>query len=239
MIRCVTTMNKGYYDGIGRVMIKTWLENFPVDYKLHLYLEDFTLDITDERIVIENWNTIKDLFQLWSDTRFSGNSRHQKFTLKALSQIAHWKKYSGKMLWLDADTFSIKSIPDDFFDRILEGYSLASWGQEQFESGTVFIDTDHTDFNNIRKIYESIYIGELGLPEGEKWFDGELLGWACTKAGSKHLNLWKHCTAKTSTPLNRSWIGDYIRHMKAKQKNTIKETLINEFKRPDLAKLLT
>lgn len=238
MIRCVTTMSKDYYNGIGRVMIHTWLENFPNNYRLHLYLEDFTLDIDDERIVIEDWGNVTDLYQIWSDTRFSGNSRHQKFTLKALSQIAHWKKYSGKMLWLDADTFSIKSIPEDFFDKILEGYPLASWGQEQFESGTVFINLDHIDFTDIKQIYESIYIGEMGLPEGEKWFDGELLGWACTKAGGKHLNLWKHCTAKTSTPLNRSWIGNYMRHMKAKQKNTVKETLINEFNRPDLAQLI-
>jgi hypothetical protein len=240
MIQCVTTMNKEYYNGIGRVMIATWLEYFPSDYVLHLYLEDFTLDIADDRIIIEDWNSVNKLFEIWKSTRFSDNSRHQKFTLKALTQIACWRKIkTGKLLWLDADTFSINKIPEGFFDKILENYPLASWGSSQFESGTVFMNIDHPDFNDIKNIYESIYIGELGLPEGEKWFDGELLGWACTKAGSKHLNLWKHCTAKTSTPLNRSWIGNYIRHMKAKQKNTVKETLINEFNRPDLAKLLS
>ena len=238
MIHCVTTMSKGYYDGIGKIMIHTWLECFSSDYKLHLYLEDFTLDIQDDRIVIEDWKDVKDLFQIWSDTRFSANNRHQKFTLKALAQIAHWKKYTGKMLWLDADTYFIKPIGQELFDIVLEGYPLASWGQEQFESGTVFIDLDHPDCDAIRKEYESIYIGERGLPEGQKWFDGELLGWACTAAGSKHLNLWKHCTAKTSTPLNRSWIGQSIRHFKANQKKHLKQTLIDEFNRPDLVKLL-
>lgn len=238
MIRCVTTMNEPYYNGIGKIMIHTWLECFSSDYQLHLYLEDFTLDIQDARIVIEDWNEVKSLFQIWSDTRFSANARHQKFTLKALSQIAHWKKYTGKMLWLDADTYYMKPIDQSLFDTVLEGYPLASWGQGQFESGTVFIDLDHPDFNAIRKVYESIYIGECGLPEGQKWFDGELLGWACTTAGSKHLNLWKHCTAKTSTPLNRSWIGQYIRHFKAKQKNNFKQTLAHELFRDDLVKLL-
>jgi hypothetical protein len=38
--------------------------------------------------------------------------------------------------------------------------------------------------------------------------------------------------------LNRSWIGQYIRHFKAKQKNTLKSTLIDEFNRADLVKLL-
>ena len=238
MIRCVTTMNKEYYDGIGKIMIHSWLECFSSDYKLHLYLEDFNLDLNDDRIVIEEWQSLKDLYRIWETTRFSGNSRQQKFTLKAMAQIAHWKKYTGKMLWLDADTYYIKSIDRELFNKVIEHYPLASWGQEQFESGTVFIDLDHPDFDPIRKEYESIYIGERGLPEGQKWYDGELLGWACTKAGSKHLNLWKHCTAKTSTPLNRSWIGKYIRHFKAKQKNTLKSTLIDEFNRADLVKLL-
>jgi hypothetical protein len=237
MIRCVTTMNKEYYDGIGKVMVHTWLECFSNDYKLHLYLEDFTLDIQDDRVVIEDWNAVKDLYQIWSDTRFSANNRHQKFTLKALSQIAHWKKYSGNMLWLDADMMFIKRIEKDVFEKVLEGYPLASWGQDQFESGTVFVNIDHSDFQKIKETYESIYIGPMGIPEGEKWFDGELLGWACKHAGSKHKNLWCYCTAKTSTPLNRSWVGDYMRHFKAKQKNTLKQTLIDEFNRPDLVAL--
>lgn len=238
MIRCVTTMNKEYYEGIGKIMILTWLENFKNDYTLHLYLEDFDIDIMDPRIIKEDWKEVENLFTQWKEKNIGASGRQEKFTLKALSQIALWRKYSGKMLWLDADTISIKNIPEDFFDRIIENHPLASWGETQFESGTVFIDLDHEDFKSIRKEYESIYLGDTGLPEGQRWFDGELLGWACVKAGSKHLNLWKHCTSKTSTPLNRSWIGDYIRHMKAKQKNIFKETLITEFQRPDLARLL-
>lgn len=238
-IRCVTTMDQNYYQSIGKIMICTWLENFPDNYKLHLYLENFYLDFDDERIIIEPWEEIESLYKIWQHKRFSNSEGHQKFTKKALSQIAMWKKYSGKMLWLDADTFSVQRVPEDFFDQVIETYPLASWGSEQFESGTVFLNTEHPNFDLIRDIYESIYIGDLGLPEGQRWYDGELLGWACVKAGSNHLDLWKHCDfRKTSTPLNRSWIGNYIRHMKAKQKNTIRETLITDFNRPDLVKLL-
>lgn len=238
MIRCVTTMNEEYYKNMGKVMIHTWLEYFSKDSKLHLYLEDFTLNIDDSRIIIEDWKQVDDLYKIWSDTRFSGNPRHQKFTLKALTQISFWKKYSGKSLWLDADTMSINTIPEEFFDKALEHYPLASWGGDQFESGTVFVNTDHPEFKNILDVYESIYLGEIGLPEGEKWFDGELLGWACVKAGRHHKNMWVHCDKKTSTPLNYSWFGNYVRHLKAKQKNHIKDTLRDEFNRLDLIKLL-
>lgn len=238
MIRCVTTMNKEYYKGIGKIMIHTWLENFSKDSKLHLYLEDFTINLDDDRVVIENWNDVDSLNNIWKNTRFSGNLRHQKFTLKALCQISFWKKYSGKSLWLDADTLSIEKIPDDFFDKALEDFPLASWGSIQFESGTVFVDTNHPEFKKILDIYESIYIGDRGLPEGERWFDGELLGWACVQAGNKHKNLRIYCSAKTSTPLNYSWFGNYIRHLKAKQKNYLRFSLEEEFKRLDLIKLL-
>lgn len=236
-IRCFTTMNKNYYNEIGIVMIKTWLENFPPEYRLHLYLEDFTLDFKDTRIILEEWKDIEDLYKIWEATRFSTNSRHQKFTKKALVQITFWKKYSGKILWLDADTFSMKSIPDNFFDRVLEGYPLASWGTSMFESGTVFVDTNHPDFKPIFETYKSIYVGDLGLPKDQRWYDGEILGWSCATNGSKHLNLGKLCMAKTSTPLNRSWIGEYIRHMKAKQKNHVRESLL-ALERPDLAELI-
>ena len=152
MIHCVTTMNKAYYDGIGRVMIATWLEYFPSNYILHLYLEDFTLDIDDTRVIIEDWNSVNELFEIWKSTRFSDNSRHQKFTLKALTQIACWRKLkTEKLIWLDADTFSINKISEDFFDNIIEDYPLASWGSTQFESGTVFIDLSHPDFIDIKK----------------------------------------------------------------------------------------
>lgn len=239
IIHCITTMNKTYYNDIGKIMIVTWLENFPKNYKLHLYLEDFELELPADRVQIEDWNDVQTLYNIWFETRGSVTDRHKKFTKKALAQIAYWKKYQGKMLWLDADTISIKEIPIDLFTRVIETHPLASWGQQQFESGTVFIDLDHPDFVNIRKIYESIYIGDIGLPSGQRWYDGELLGWSCVEAGSKHLNLWKHCNYhKTSTPLNRSWIGEYIRHLKAKQKYSVAEALINEFHREDLAELL-
>lgn len=238
MIHCVTTMNKNYYESIGKIMIHTWLESFPDNYKLHLYLEDFLLDIDDNRVVIEDWNTVNDLYLSWCKIYHQEIDQHHKFTKKALTQIACWRKYSGKIFWLDADTIFIKKIPENFFDNILEGYSLASWGDDSFESGTVFIDSTHSDFEKIKNTYESIYLGPMGLPEEQRWFDGELLGWACVRAGKKHLNLWKHCTAKTSTPLNRSWIGEYIQHFKASIKNNLKELLEKDFNRKDLADLL-
>lgn len=240
MIHCVTTLNKEYYDRIGRVMINTWVEFFPKSgFQLHLYLEDFDLDINDNRVVIEDWNDVKELYNVWEEKQYHENELSKRFTKKALTQIAAWRKLAGgKMLWLDADLIFLKSVPSNFFDTALENYPLASWGSLQFESGTVFINIDHPDFDDIKKQYEKIYLIDKALPTGERWFDGELLGWSCVAAGSKHRNLWCFCDAKTSTPLNRSFLGEYMQHFKANRKNNIKKELVKYYNRSDLAALL-
>lgn len=241
MIHCVTTMNKEYYNTIGRVMIESWAMHFPKEgYCLHLYLEDFNLRKNqDPRIIEEDWNDVSSLWKIWEATRGSSNARHQKFTLKACTQIALWRKIkTGKMLWLDADLVVLKDIEPNFFDKILEHYPLASWGETCFESGTVWMNLDHPHFNKIKDIYEGVYIGDRGLPEGQRWFDGEILGYSVNEAKVPYKNLWCYATThKTSTPLNRSWIGEYIQHFKAKRKDSLKESLL-AYGRKDLAGLL-
>lgn len=219
MIHCVTTMNKEYYNEIGKLMIKTWLDCFPKNYVLHLYLEDMTLDINDDRLIKEDWNEVQKLYDYWWDTRHSDHPRHQKFTKKALTQIAAWRKIkSGKFFWLDADIVFLKEVPEDLFDRVIEDYPLASWGSTYFESGTVWINLDHPDFEKIKNIYEDIYLGSKGLPEGQRWYDGEVLWWSVNASGVKYLDLYP-LGGKSSTPLNKSWIGQYMQHFKAKRKN--------------------
>lgn len=240
MIHCVTTMNKAYYNGIGKLMIHTWLECFPEDYRLHLYLEDFTLDVTDSRIVVDKWSSVQDLWNTWNEKRGSDNSRHQKFTKKACAQISAWESIGqGQVLWLDADMIFIQQIPKDFFDTVLENYALASWGDYSFESGTVFVNLSHPDWYKILDCYKDIYVGDRGLPDGEKWFDGELLGRAVRDSGVPYKDLWCYCDKKTSTPLNWSWLGDYMRHFKAKAHNSDRlETELMGINRPDLVGLL-
>lgn len=239
MINCITTMNKSYYDGIGKLMIKTWIDSFPDNYNLHLYLEDFNLDIADHRVIVHDFTEVQKLWDIWFKKHGSDNDRHQKFTKKACTQILAWDQISkDKSLWLDADVLFIEKIPQDLFDIVLEDYPLASWGKYSFESGTVFVNLSHPDWHKILDCYKDIYIGERGLPVGQRWFDGELLGCAVKESGVLCKNLWCYCNKKTSTPLNWSWCGKYMRHFKAKGKNRLRNELLSEFNRPDLIDLL-
>lgn len=249
-MHCATTMNKEYYETIGKLMLRSWIKFFPADAKLHLYLEDFSLDLQDSRVIMCDWNTqIDPIFKKWADRQPPGDGKHRshKFTKKAMSQIATWQQSAViNFLWLDADLVFLKAIPADLFERTLGNYPLASWGDGSFESGTVFINTGHQDWHKIKDIYEGIYFGSIAFPVGQDtgivypsgWLDGEILGFAAATSGVPYRNLNSLCTAKTNTPLNCSWLGEYMIHFKAKRKNTLLDTVKNDWKRTDLAEML-
>jgi hypothetical protein len=248
MIHCATTMNKEYYDTIGKLMIRSWMKFFPTDTKLHLYLEDFKLELNDPRIIFHNWETeIAPIFKKWADRQPPGDGTHRshKFTKKAMAQIATWKDADLKFLWLDADLVFLKPMPENMFEKILGDYALASWGEGSFESGTIFVNTGHPDWEKIKDIYEGIYFGKIDFPTGidnivcpSGWLDGEILGYAAATSGVEYLNLNILCAAKTNTPLNHSWLGEYMIHFKAKRKNMLVDTIKNDWKRADLAEML-
>lgn len=250
MIHCATTMNKEYYDTIGKLMLRSWIKFFPADAKLYLYLEDFSLDLKDNRIIKCDWNEhIDPIYKRWSNRQPASNLKHRshKFTKKAMAQIATWNNNADiNFLWLDADLVFLKTIPIDIFERTLGIYPLASWGDRSFESGTVFINTKHQEWIKIKTIYEGIYFGDIGFPVGTDpnivypsgWLDGEILGYAAATSGVQYLNLNSLCTSKTNTPLNHSWLGEYMIHFKAKRKNTLLDTVKNDWKRTDLTEML-
>jgi hypothetical protein len=250
-------MNKEYYDCIGKLMITTWCKYFPVDAKLYLYLEDFSLDFEDPRFVIESWdNEIVPNYNQWLghwESCRENKYRSSIFTKKALSQIAAWTKIkTGKFLWLDADIVFLDYFTEEQFDNAIENSALASWGNGNFESGTVFINLDHKDWDSIKKIYEEIYFGNIPFPKGENnntdrffpgnsrlvypagWLDGAILGYACTVSGANYKNLNVLCkNQKSNTPLNDSILGKYMIHLKSKRKHAVSDILIKK-KRQDL-----
>jgi hypothetical protein len=260
MINCVTTMNKEYYDCIGKLMILTWCKYFPSDAKLHLYLEDFSLDFNDPRFVIGSWNDeIIPRYNQWLGHWKSckeNKYRSSIFTKKALSQIAAWTKIkAGKFLWLDADIVFLDYFTEEQFNDTINHSALASWGNGNFESGTVFINLNHKDWDSIRTIYEGIYNGSIPFPKGANtntdrffpgntrlvfptgWLDGAILGYACTIASSDYKNLNSLCNNKNSnTPLNDSKLGKYMIHLKAKRKHSVNE-ILKKKNRQDLLQL--
>ena len=81
-VHCVTTMNKSYYNRIGKYMIYTWKKFCPQDFLLHLYLEDFILPTynKDNRIIVEDWNDVSTLYNIWNKTNHTDFINEQGFT---------------------------------------------------------------------------------------------------------------------------------------------------------------
>ena len=50
---CATTMNKEYYNTIGKLMLRSWMKFFPADATLYLYLEDFKLELQSGEYVAQ------------------------------------------------------------------------------------------------------------------------------------------------------------------------------------------
>lgn len=240
MIHCITTMNELYYNRIGKLMIHTWKENFPKDYCLHLYLEDFTVNDKDDRIIIENWEDVNNLYNIWLARGFTVGKKQPGFVKKALAQITAFKKLQNeKIIWLDADIITLKSLPVNFFDAVIENYSLAvwDWNIKGFESGTFFVDSADECWKKTEKIYAEIYIGNRISEENDRWFDGDVLEIAVKESKIPYNNLFRHITKKSSVPINRSWIGEYLRHFMSHYKDRIEIELI-DCGREDLIELL-
>jgi lipopolysaccharide biosynthesis glycosyltransferase len=221
-------------------MIHSWKEHFSKDYLLHLYLEDFTIDNSDERIIIEEWNAVNDLYSIWEKRGFIVRKKQPGFIKKALTQIAAFKKLENeKIIWLDADIITLKQIPDNFFNSILENYPLAvwDWNNKGFETGTFFVDTSAPHWKETEKIYSDLYITDRTSEENDRWFDGEVLEIAVRESKIPYKNLCKYQTKKSKVPINRSWIGEFLRHFMAQYKDRI-EFELKDCGREDLIELL-
>jgi len=240
VIHCISTMDQSYYNGIGKLMIHSWKQCFPHNYRLHLYLENFSITDPDTRIIIEDWNEVEVLFKIWKSRGFEVRRKQPGFVKKALTQIVAFKKLTNeKIIWLDADVISLKELPENFFEKVIESYPLAvwDWNNQGFETGTIFVDTSHELWKQTIKIYSDLYVSDRVHEDNTRWFDGEVLEISVKESGIPYKNLFKLITKKSKVPINRSWLGEYLRHFMAQYKDRL-EYELKDCGREDLIKLL-
>lgn len=238
-ITCVTSMNKPYYDRIGKLMIETFSKFWPDNSNLCVYQEGFQIEKFD-RVIGLSWedNCLSD----WKEFSTKIHGPAITFAKKGFSFISGMKNLDADyLLWLDADLVSLKKFPSEKIISILPEGKLIGFFDTYFqlnpnytekeyidknrpltaaESGFVILNKKHKKYKDYVSEYERLY----RLPENPNtlgdWFDGNI----CSAAA---LNLREHVedlsklrtTDKSQTPINRSWIFEYCYHAKAKQKD--------------------
>ena len=240
-IKCITSMNKSYYDRLGKLMIESWSKFWPEDCELIVYQEGFEIEKFD-RVIGISWED--NCLESWKkfDAKIKGPA--SRFGKKGYSMIAGMKNLDCDLLiWLDADLISLKTFPKDkiisilpenkliaFFDtyyQINPEYTLEEYVDKtrpfsSAESGFVVINKKHQYFRDYLNEYERLYNSKDRLLEVGEWFDGDVCTAAAINFRTQVEDLSKlRTTNKSQTPINRSWIFEYCYHAKAKQKDNI------------------
>lgn len=136
----VTTFNKDGYEKYGQKMLESFIENWPGDQQIIVYVEGFDLDpkfIRNSKIVVKDITHIKDLQAFkerhkdnpkangyWPVDTAVPSFRHDavRFSHKvfALSDaFATVQRESKGMIWLDGDTITFRPVPDSFLTEVV------------------------------------------------------------------------------------------------------------------------
>lgn len=238
----VTSMHRPYFDHIGSVMIESWLKYWgDLDCELVVYGENFSADFNSKKIVWKDWNRLcKDQHEVFSKKI---NGPAVKFAKKGFAFLDAMKNTSAdRLVWADADLLFYKFPPEDrFYDLVPADKLIAFFDQyyllnpsytvEEYtnrktrktygaESGFVIINPSHTNYHEYVQNYELLYTADKMPKYMDIWYDTEVLVLAARNFLSEVEDLSQlRTTNKTQTPMNRTWISEFVNHQKAKSKD--------------------
>jgi hypothetical protein len=247
---CITSMTAGHIEHIGKIMHKSWMRYWPDDCELIVYAENFSKESEDSRVKFISWedNCLKEWETFCTRTDDNNTRRFAKKGFSFLHAMEN-KNTNKRLAWLDADLLFKKPINKELLDKILPNNKLIAlfdcyyqlnrdYTQEQYvdwkerktfgaESGFVVINTDHKLFETYVKNYRKLFTSDKDSSL-VNWYDGEVVLSAAKEFLVEVEDLSKHRTTnKTQTPLNHSYLADYMGHIKAKRK---KHMTIDQFK---------
>lgn len=226
-IEVITSFHKPYFDLVGKDCIESWIKYWPKEIDFTCYVEDFEMP---------NYNEIKQIPFSKLDTEYFNfqNKEYKlgtkKFSKKAFSFI-HAMEHSNadRIIWVDADTVTLKPIPMPFLKLILPDDKLSTHMGVHYdtrkdgskgnwfvpETGFFSINTNHNLFPEFRKIYKSTYVnGDFN--DLRRQYDNDVYGYGITKLNAPCNDLCSHFLKPYKTPLKHTVLGEYLFHFKAK-----------------------
>lgn len=239
-IAAVTTMNRAYYDAIGRYMLETFVEHWPEDFPLYVYTEGFDLPIQAPNILTRDLYTeVGPRLQAFLDWR--GEHHTRKFAYKAYAWMRATETLTEDVLmYLDADTETKKAVPRSFIEALvpedtLLAYMYARATAVDEQGDQLFFDNAETciyAFNQrhafaaafmrrYQEIYETREIGNSTVfrKSHDTWVMAECVRLA-ERNGVRINNL--HPDRDRRTPIKATVLHEYFSHYKGKTKFQVK-----------------
>jgi hypothetical protein len=250
---CVTSMHEKYYNHIGGIMVRSWEKYWPKESTLTLYNENFIPTVSN-RVILKDWQTHCGANHAEFCPKCDDKST-QKFAKKGFAFLDALKTVDcDYLVWLDADLLFSKDIPYDQLDRILPANKLVAlfdcfyqefpqYTTDQYlnssarkfmaaESGFVVVNKKHKDFPAYVAEYERLFTAETKDPSLVSWYDGEVALSAARAFLEEVVDLSQlRTTNKTQTPLNKTWLAEYVTHQKGRSKNNYTTEQLEEFTR--------
>lgn len=240
-INLVTSMHRGGYEQYGQRMISDFLAKWPDNARLTIYAEDFEVAERSDRLeVIDLHEACPDLVafkqrnkEKWKngfigtaahkDKLFKATERYKykwdatKFANKVYAYCEHARRTRDRYLvWLDADTITVKPIPDTFIQSLGDAF-IVFLGRRYTHSECGFLRFDMQFpramdfFETMRAMYET---GEIfTLNEWHDSFIFDTVRSVMTASGA----ITTHSISKSGEirhPFIHSPLGDYMDHLK-------------------------
>lgn len=240
----VTTFHKEGYKLYGQKMIESFLKYWPKDQKLLIYTENVELHDhikTDSRIIVRDLlKSSQDLINFkdrhlnnlkaqgfWpagsSTKNFAFDAvrfSHKVFALEDAIKNPPWNV--DAVIWIDADTVTHRSIPDNFLETHfpLNNNAIYYLGRikQHSECGWVVYNRRNPKMLDFWKEFAGLYKSDK-IFELKEWHDSFVFDHVRIKfenQGMKNINMTHGYVA--GHPFINCILGDYMDHMKGNRK---------------------
>lgn len=231
-MKIVTSFHPDSWNVYAKKCVESFLRHWPND--LICYVED-KVDFEDKRVIFRNINDIEvdgksfknfienlsqnPLYTGIRDGRYNYNYDLVRFSKKVFAQYDVLKDAKEKVIWLDADTVTIKDITQDFLESLFDGKGLCYLGRSGFHTETGFVGFDplNESFGDFLDIYIGLYLSGH-IVRLSRWHDCEAFDTARLDSGISGHNLTPFFNGTELHVFPDSILGKYIVHNKGNRK---------------------
>lgn len=233
----VTSFSDVGFQQYGKLFIETFLENWPEEEKLVVYVEDSTPNLKNDRVefrllfevdgVKDFLDTVLNSHPVYRGLRAEGKAYDYrmdafKFARKVFAITDAATDCAEPMAWIDADVYTHSKVPEGFLKTVLDGKYVAFLGRDFMytEAGFVAFNPDfEASHLSFMSAYKSMYTTGAFRYLGE-WHDCYVFDMIRELHGVSGNNLSEDL--KLDNPFPETVLGKYMTHLKGERKDPSK-----------------